>query len=188
MPFTIPALHDLSFTAAIYALVIRAVVFAKSPQPTIARLARVLFAVLGARRLLAPEAALLSTCVIAAVGSPLTVGFAVGRLAVVCTTERGGLSIITDVAETRALWFLAMTMTLTEALRVIRVYRLSKGYTVSVLACVVFAKGTGIFVIPTIVVLAAMFMAKRQILTVMPRPLSLTTRQCTQVCFLAVNC
>lgn len=85
--FTIPTLHRLSFTAAIYALVIRAVVFAKPSQPTIARLARVLFAVATPRRLLAFDAALLSTCVVAAVGSPLAFGFAVGCLAVVCATE-----------------------------------------------------------------------------------------------------
>lgn len=87
VPFTITALHRLSFTAAIYALVIRAVVFAKPSQPTIVRLARVLFAVTTPRRPLAFDAALLSTCVVAAVGSPLTFGFAVGCLAVVCATE-----------------------------------------------------------------------------------------------------
>ena len=83
------------------------------------------------------------------------------------------MTVITDVTETPALWFLAVTMSLTEALRVIWINSLSKGYAMSAITCVVFAKGTGIFMVPAVVVLAAMLVAKRQILTVMPRPLSL---------------
>lgn len=83
------------------------------------------------------------------------------------------MAIITDVTETLALWFPAVTMSLTEALRVIWINSLSKGYAMSVITCVVFTKGTGIFVVSTVAVLAAMLVAKRQILTVMPRPLSL---------------
>jgi hypothetical protein len=83
------------------------------------------------------------------------------------------LTVITDVTETPALWFLAVTMSLTEALRVIWINSLSKDYAMSVITCVVFAKGTGIFMVPAVVVLAAMLVAKRQVLTVMPRPLSL---------------
>lgn len=86
------------------------------------------------------------------------------------------MAVITDVTETPALWSLAVTMSLTEALRVIWINSLSKGYAVSVITCVAFAKGTGIFVVPTVVILAAMLVAKRQILTVMPRPLSLAAR------------
>lgn len=79
-------------------------------------------------------------------------------------------------------------MPLTEALGVIWINSLRKCYAMSVMTCMVFAKGTGIFMVSTIVVLAAMLVTKRQILTVMPRPLSLAAGQRTQICFIVVNC